>query len=522
MPTIRLVPSAYSRSSTNRVTVTSPGNMYYNTDHTANYCSIRGRNSSSSTYYAFINGFDFSEVPANATVSSFSIKIRCYRNSYLQQGTSYRPRLASSASNNGVISGTTLDTDVTTSAGGTVYTFPIPSTLTWNTLKGYGTGFSIEIPLRSSSSQYPYLYVYGAEIEVTYSAETVHVASVSLDKDSDSIEIGETTTLTETVLPANATDKSVTWSSNNTAVATVSGGVVTGVGQGIARISVTTTDGGYTDYCDVTVTPAVTYDYYPASSMQVGKEYLIADGNSGTVRLLTDVSGGSRTLQGVQATVSNGRLSITGSVKNDALFECVRYTAGNDNTITVSKDGKYLYCDNSSGLRMDAPATLNRFWHYRDGKFWQFKSTSADGYDDTSSEYKYYLEVNGGNFTDNHVTSPSIEDSDIPLIYLFTDTAPAPVITVGTPTRTIISDESGYDQCVCTFSSDLALQAWEARATKSGVAPARGVGLLVESGGSLAAGATGTVYVDNEELTQGDGDYTITVYGQSTGGIWSQ
>ncbi len=97
-----------------------------------------------------------------------------------------------------------------------------------------------------------------------------------------------------------------------------------------------------------------------------------------------------------------------------------------------------------------------------------------------------------------------------------------PVITVGTPTRTIISDETGYDQCVCTFTSDLALQQWEARATKAGVTPARGVGLLVESGTTLSAGATGTIIVDNEELTQGDGEYTITVYGQSTGGIWSQ
>lgn len=99
--------------------------------------------------------------------------------------------------------------------------------------------------------------------------------------------------------------------------------------------------------------------------------------------------------------------------------------------------------------------------------------------------------------------------------------AVAPVITVGTPSRTIISDESGYDQCVCTFRSDIDLQAWEARATKSGTTPARGVGLLVESGNALAANTDATIYVDNEELTNGDGEYTITVYGQSTGGVWS-
>ena len=157
MPTARLVPSSYGRSSTSRVTVTNPENMYYNTDHTENYCSIRGRNSNNSAYnyYAFISGFNFNDVPSNAAVSSFSVKIRCYRNSYLQQGTTFRPRLASSTSNNNVISGTTLESDVTTTPGGTVYTFPLPSTLTWATLKDYGANFCIEVPLRASSNNYP-------------------------------------------------------------------------------------------------------------------------------------------------------------------------------------------------------------------------------------------------------------------------------------------------------------------------------------------------------------------------------
>lgn len=421
MATIRLVPSAYTRSSSSRVTVTNPDNMYYNTDHTANYCSIRGRNNTSNTYYAFIHGFNFSDVPSTATVSSFSIKIRCYKNSYLQQGTSYRPRLASSPSSSSAISNTTLDSDVTTTSGGTVYTFPNGS-LTWNTLKGYGSNFSIEVPLRSSASSYPYLYVYGAEIEVTYSESTVSVTGVDVSPSTASIEVGETTTLTATVSPSNATDKTVTWSTSNSSVATVNSGVVTGVSAGTARITATTNDGGYTDYCDVTVTPTVTYEFVPASSMQVGKEYLIADGNTGTVHLLTNESGGSRQLVGATATVSNGKITVTGAVKDKALFTCVRYTTGNDVTITVKKNNQYLYCDNANGLRMNAPATLDRFWHYRDGKFWQFKSTASDGYSDASSEYKYYLTVNNsGNFTDSHVDTTSIEDSNIPLVYLWTE-----------------------------------------------------------------------------------------------------
>ena len=518
MPTARLVPSSYGRSSTSRVTVTNPENMYYNTDHTSAYCTMRGRNSSSYTYYAFINGFNFSSIPSNANVTAFAVKIRCYRSSYQRTGDAYRLRLCSSASNNSVISGTTTSTEIGTTES--VITIPTGS-LTWAQLKGYGSGFSIEVVLSSSSSQYPYVYVYGAEIEVTYSVETVHATGVTLDKATASIEAGETTTLTETVAPSNATDKTVSWSTSNSSVATVSGGVVTGVSAGSARITVTTNDGGYTAYCDVTVTTPVTYDFVPASTMEPGKQYLITNGNSGTVYLLTDESGGSRTLIGVSAAVSNGKITITGSVKARTLFDCVRYTAGNDVTITVEKDNKYLYCDNASGLRMNAPATLDRFWHYREGKFWQFKSTASDGYSDASSEYKYYLNWTNGNATDSHVDTTSIEDSNIPLVYIWVESDGVPVITVGTPSQTAISAVTGHDQCVCTFTSDLALQQWEARATKAGTTPARGVGLLVESGTTLAANTPATIYVENEELTQGDGEYTITVYGQSTDGVWS-
>lgn len=186
MATARLVASSYARSSTNYVTVTDPGNMYNNVDHTANYCTLRGRagrSQSTSTYYAFINGFDFDEIPSQATVTGFKVKIRAYRGSYQSTGNdSYRIKLASSASNSSAISGTTLSEDITTTSGGEVYEIPTGN-LTWNTLKSYGANFSIEIPLRNSStssSNYPYVYVYGAEIEVTYTMPNPRTITSSL------------------------------------------------------------------------------------------------------------------------------------------------------------------------------------------------------------------------------------------------------------------------------------------------------------------------------------------------------
>jgi uncharacterized protein YjdB len=69
-----------------------------------------------------------------------------------------------------------------------------------------------------------------------------------------SINVGSTSPLTATVLPANATNKSVTWSSNNPAIATVSGtGVVSGIKEGSAIITVTTVSDGFTATCAVTV-----------------------------------------------------------------------------------------------------------------------------------------------------------------------------------------------------------------------------------------------------------------------------
>ena len=83
---------------------------------------------------------------------------------------------------------------------------------------------------------------------------TTAVTGVSLNKPSTSLEAGQTETLTATVTPSDATNQNVTWSTSNSAVATVANGVVSAVGQGTATITVTTEDGTKTATCTVTVT----------------------------------------------------------------------------------------------------------------------------------------------------------------------------------------------------------------------------------------------------------------------------
>lgn len=86
----------------------------------------------------------------------------------------------------------------------------------------------------------------------------VSVTGVTLDKTSAALTVGDTETLTATVSPDGATYKTVTWSSDNTAVATVSDGVVTAVSVGTANIIVTATNGTEDTSDDKTATCAVT------------------------------------------------------------------------------------------------------------------------------------------------------------------------------------------------------------------------------------------------------------------------
>lgn len=174
MATMRLVPSTYYRSNSSYVSVTNADNMYANTDSTT-YASIsNSRNSTSNTYYCYLRGFNFSDIPSNAEVTGFTIKIKA-NESYMSTSSSYRMSLYNNTTSIG-------STTVTSSLSTTVqtFTFPIPSTLTWETLKGYGANFGIRIPLRrSSTSSTSYVYVYGAEIEVTYTVPVYYDVTIN-------------------------------------------------------------------------------------------------------------------------------------------------------------------------------------------------------------------------------------------------------------------------------------------------------------------------------------------------------
>lgn len=180
MPQIRLIPSTYEVSSTN-LSVSSASNMYTNTDSTT-YATVTNNQNGTTSYYIYIRGFNFNDVPSNVIVNSITIKLKA-SHSGGNTGTIYGYNGTSEVS----AAGTT--TALGTSA--TVKTFT-NTTIAWDTLKGYGNNFGIRINCKRNNKKTRATFnIYGAEILVDYTIPVYH--SVSFNNTS-SVSISPSTT----------------------------------------------------------------------------------------------------------------------------------------------------------------------------------------------------------------------------------------------------------------------------------------------------------------------------------------
>lgn len=154
---------------------------------------------------------------------------------------------------------------------------PVTKMLSWNSNDGnvvkmqeFGI-VDVKIPANTPAGTYELGFSklklsenYGADIwestatayaTLTIAPAPVAVSNITLNKNTLALTVGGSETLTATVYPENATNKDVTWSSDNENAATVdANGTVTAVGEGEAIITATTEDGKYTATCTVTVT----------------------------------------------------------------------------------------------------------------------------------------------------------------------------------------------------------------------------------------------------------------------------
>jgi uncharacterized protein YjdB len=163
---------------------------------------------------------------------------------------------------------------------------------------------------------------------------TILVESIEIDKDKLTLGIDGTADLVVKVLPANATNKTVTWTSDKTNIATVdTNGKVTAKAGGTATITATTVDGGYLVTCAVTVNAA--------EDLKLDKTSLYIPKGI-TVLITATVSPSTATLSWASnntsvATVNASETGIGGSVAANAVGTAtITVTGSNNKTATCS------------------------------------------------------------------------------------------------------------------------------------------------------------------------------------------
>ena len=158
--------------------------------------------------------------------------------------------------------------------------------------------------------------VNGLTSNCTVTVNPIAVTGVSLNKTSLSFTgTGSSQTLTATVSPSNATNKTLTWSSSNTSVATVSNGVVKAVGFGTATITAKSNN-GKTASCSVTV------NTIQPTGIKATPETSTLYGLNGTVKLSANVMPSNATNKAV--TWSSRNTSVA-TVSSDGTVKAVGY-----------------------------------------------------------------------------------------------------------------------------------------------------------------------------------------------------
>ncbi len=146
---------------------------------------------------------------------------------------------------------------------------------------------------------------------------SVAVTGVSLAPSTLNLTVGDTSNLTVTIAPANATNQGVSWSSSHSNFASVSNGTVTANAAGSATITVTTADGGFTATCSVTVSADTVTNvsvsnnktYHPGETIAKSDITVTLTYASGAIITTSDFTFASNGYQFTYADTNSGALS---------------------------------------------------------------------------------------------------------------------------------------------------------------------------------------------------------------------
>ena len=193
----------------------------------------------------------------------------------------------------------------------------------------------------------------------------VVVTEVSLDPAELTLRVGDQATLTATLTPADAVDKTIEWGSTNPNVATVTDGVVTALFKGTAYVWVKATAVGLADTCEVTVLGAieqttVTYNAVKdLSCLTDGAKVFFGTSKESEdyIMGIYDEATSKNNIKGVTATYGEGRHTVTAE-------QAYAYTVKRegDYLIFIDQDGNYLRPISDSKLRSSTTLDNQAKW----------------------------------------------------------------------------------------------------------------------------------------------------------------
>ena len=296
--------------------------------------------------------------------------------------------------------------------GAILATLDVPNTGSWDV---YQPVTISNIPFPGGNNKILRLEIIGGEFNIdkieVKNVASIPVSSIAINPTSSSIIVSGTLQLVPTIAPNNATNKNITWSSSNTAVATVNAtGLVTAIATGTAIITATTVDGAKTATTTITVTTPFP-GYYNIISRNSNKGLDVADnattsgariqqydianggGNNQRWKLIPDGSGNFYII------VKSTQLYL--ATENNSTADGVKvvqraFTNSNELKWTVSAIGggyyKIINLNSGKALDVENVSTLNgasiQVWTYTGGLNQQWQLVQVESTANKVAEVK--------------------------------------------------------------------------------------------------------------------------------------
>jgi O-glycosyl hydrolase len=325
--------------------------------------------------------------------------------------------------------------------GTTLATLAIPNTGSWDVFRTISVA---NISFAGGTNKILRLEIIGGSFNIdkieVKSVSNIAVTGVVVNPTSVNVVSGNTVRISATVSPSNATNKGLTWSSSNTAIANVdSSGLVTGIATGSAIITVKTIEGNKTATANINVTSATGTTSFPGfyniisrnsnkaldvadnSTSSGGRiqQYEIANGGGSNQRWQFESAGGGNYYIKVKSTkmclvpenngIADGIKVVQKPQVNSSEYKW---------TVTALGGGFYKIINVNSGKSLDVEgvSTSNgasvQTWTYNGGnnQQWQFNQVELSARRDLSieNEVSFYLAPISNNLFINSRTGKGI------------------------------------------------------------------------------------------------------------------